>query len=445
MEKTSVGQKINLIIFGIICGLVIVELILRLLGIFFVAYAQGFDNPSAQDGGDCYKILCLGDSFTFGLGASKGQDYPQQLEAMLNQRHFLKKFLLINKGRPGQNTSELLYSLDGYLDRYRPDLVIVMTGMNDPQNTHLHDWVLRSNNHGEIFLSWISSLRIFKLFKLARSLSLMRSGENRNINSANANGLDQRKNIPIKKAEELFAMGRNSEAEKILVSALNKDNIWECVNTANKYSSYNVVEHIIGEGLRINPEDSWLRFTLGRLYWNQGRLAEAEETFKYILTHAPYSKYIRYEFAELYISQKKYAEAESLLKAEAKLRGESLRGDYMLLKCYENQGKQNELYKLQKSINKYLRITDIGVMRIIQRIKEKGGRTILMNYPERDFVSQDIARNAIFIDNRKIFGNYSAGKHGRLLSADNHHCSYDGYRLIAENVLGCILENKLFN
>ncbi|TAL65020.1 MAG: SGNH/GDSL hydrolase family protein [Bacteroidetes bacterium] len=80
------------------------------------------DKPS-----DVYRIITLGDSFTFGLYVNTAENWPENLEDLLNsnlQCKNIKKFEVINLGVPGY---DIEYSAERYKRRgvkYNPDLVI---------------------------------------------------------------------------------------------------------------------------------------------------------------------------------------------------------------------------------------------------------------------------------------------------------------------------------
>ncbi len=76
-------------------------------------------------------VLCVGDSFTYGYGASSSAgSYPAQLEEALNEpgRGPWKVF---NGGWPGQNSWDVLRKLPDLLERYRPQFVYILVGNND--------------------------------------------------------------------------------------------------------------------------------------------------------------------------------------------------------------------------------------------------------------------------------------------------------------------------
>jgi lysophospholipase L1-like esterase len=72
-----------------------------------------------------FRILAVGDSFTFGLGVEANQTYPKILEAMLNKNTLGKKhFEVFNMGIAGIGTLEELEIIE-YGLRYKPDLILL--------------------------------------------------------------------------------------------------------------------------------------------------------------------------------------------------------------------------------------------------------------------------------------------------------------------------------
>lgn len=74
-----------------------------------------------------YRILTIGDSFTYGLYVESKNSYPKQLEKLLNSKlscSNIKKFEVINIGVGGYDVN---YTVERFLKRgvkYQPDLVI---------------------------------------------------------------------------------------------------------------------------------------------------------------------------------------------------------------------------------------------------------------------------------------------------------------------------------
>jgi lysophospholipase L1-like esterase len=80
------------------------------------------------------RILCVGDSHTYGVMVERGESYPARLQQILDRRE-PGLHAVVNRGVPGMNTSQLRNRVPGWLDYYRPDLLIVWAGVNNAWNT----------------------------------------------------------------------------------------------------------------------------------------------------------------------------------------------------------------------------------------------------------------------------------------------------------------------
>jgi lysophospholipase L1-like esterase len=89
---------------------------------FLTSTHQDFSGGFAGE-----KIICFGDSLTYGTGASEGKDYPSQLSQMISMP-------VINAGRPGDTTATALQRLEQDVLVYAPDIVLITLGGNDLKN-----------------------------------------------------------------------------------------------------------------------------------------------------------------------------------------------------------------------------------------------------------------------------------------------------------------------
>ena len=94
---------------------------------------HGFRGPEIEEnkGTGVYRIFCLGGSTTFNPFLEFEDSYPRRLEKLLKAKHPNRKIELQNAGM-GWYTSQ--HSLINYLirvRRFKPDLVVVMHGIND--------------------------------------------------------------------------------------------------------------------------------------------------------------------------------------------------------------------------------------------------------------------------------------------------------------------------
>jgi lysophospholipase L1-like esterase len=89
-----------------------------------------------------YRILCVGDSSTFGITVDQSQTYPAQLQALLDARKNASvNYRVINGGCVGFTSFQALRFMECWLEKLKPDLVIYSIGFNDSTLAHEEDKV----------------------------------------------------------------------------------------------------------------------------------------------------------------------------------------------------------------------------------------------------------------------------------------------------------------
>jgi lysophospholipase L1-like esterase len=155
----AIASRLLLLGFGVFLAALILEGLLRIAA---VVNPARLPDPPAWIGG-ASRILCLGDSNTYGLYVDKSQSYPRVLEALWNSRDGARKVEVLDMGFPVTNSSKLLKEIDRVLLAFRPDVVTVMIGANDfwtvpetaPESPELRDRIAA--------LLWKRS-RVYRLF-----------------------------------------------------------------------------------------------------------------------------------------------------------------------------------------------------------------------------------------------------------------------------------------
>lgn len=155
MKAIPSKYKILLIIFGLCIAMLSGELLFRVWGL----YVYKTKSSVSKEKRNKYRILCIGDSSTYGLGASDINEfsYPAQLQKILNEKIHGQKFEVINLGIPGINSSQVLNRFRKNVTEYNPDIVIAMVGINDSWNLEESN-ILKFYNDSNINI--LNSLRL---------------------------------------------------------------------------------------------------------------------------------------------------------------------------------------------------------------------------------------------------------------------------------------------
>lgn len=70
------------------------------------------------------RIICLGDSTTYGNWVNHEESYPYLLEQLLKKEYPEKNIKVLNAGLPGASSQQIKRFFQLYLARYKPDIVI---------------------------------------------------------------------------------------------------------------------------------------------------------------------------------------------------------------------------------------------------------------------------------------------------------------------------------
>ena len=270
-KKTTFGQKIILVLFGLFIGLLAVEVAMRIGGVLLLS-TQEYRNRNAVYAKGTYRIMCLGESTTAG-----GKDsYPRQLEDILNQSGAGVKFSVINKGIPAITTPYLVAQLEDKLNRYKPDMVICMIGIND-LGMHMR----YSSTYTAEAPSLLKSLKIYNLVRFIRD------------------GLINRQN--------------KAQAFKCR-DAVDKDTIMPNMGILGLKDSF-IEETKPAEAVQPGPGSAQAYIELGRFYYiRQGDYGRAEASLKKAVEAAPDDYRTHFQLGLFWADQGEYSNAENAFK-----------------------------------------------------------------------------------------------------------------------------------
>lgn len=147
--------------------LLLLELVLQCASYFFERPLAALNSTARHP-----RVLCLGDSHTYGLFLERQQAWPSILEEALHKRGVVNAEV-INLAYPGTNSYRVKHSIESMLEEIKPDIVILMLGANDYWTSPL-DAAEKTEGKVENFLK--KYVRIYKLLMFAVKTEEVKTG-----------------------------------------------------------------------------------------------------------------------------------------------------------------------------------------------------------------------------------------------------------------------------
>ncbi|MBF0503676.1 MAG: tetratricopeptide repeat protein [Candidatus Omnitrophica bacterium] len=325
MQTTSIKQKLFLLIFGVFLAAILLEVGLRIAG-SAVLYLQERHNHLSFNKNE-YRILCLGESTT----ALGGEDsYPSLLEQMLNTQSRQKNFTVINKGIISTTSDYILTHVEQNLDQYKPQLVIVMMGIND--RIYLND--LHKNLWWENIKSF---LKDFRVYKLARLLCQHITHRIKEINA------------PTEEADLLTGSGNYQQMEDFfkLVITKNIEGLSKHMSALAQYQQKEQFAQVEQEKQMAGRSVIEAGLACVELAWRyrlQGSFEEAQRTLEQAATLIPKSSDIYKEWGELYLAEGKNEQALKAFQAAFVLDPKNTNALLGMARVYYREHKDEAFY-----------------------------------------------------------------------------------------------------
>jgi lysophospholipase L1-like esterase len=375
----NILKKVFALVLGLLSILLILEIILRIAGFAYLHKSnKSSDNVSQSKDGKTFTILCLGDSHTYGFGVEPQNNYPSQLQELLERGLGTgdggqKTFKVINKGIVTQNTTDVLDVLQQDLNDIHPDLVILLTGGANHWNYYGYNSSKQYPQVSGILNRILYKIRVYKLCVL-----LYKTIENNLTHSS----------IP------------------------NQD---ESDNKINEYASK--IKYYELEA-RKNPVNAENYFYIGLYNYRMQNIEEAKKWFEMGIRIDPYygNNYILLNYCYTYYSNDLYAGIKWL---EEKIRREPNNPVWkeMIAENYYKTGNKDEAMKwLQASRNvdsNTMKIRYSAVNQAEQNLLEKRATDIDIRFKEIGknplgaalgfmYFQEDISKDKIVSGNKKF-------------------------------------------
>jgi lysophospholipase L1-like esterase len=152
---------------GFAASLALFELTLRLTGAFERHFWQ-VEGRAVRS--DKPVVLFVGNSHTMGSGAEPEKSFPNQLaDRLTNRNHGSMPFEFVNVGRGNANSSFIVESLPAFLNQYRPQYVVVMTGETNQWNHYGYSKFASKSIRSDLFSSLYDlayHIRVFRFVQL---------------------------------------------------------------------------------------------------------------------------------------------------------------------------------------------------------------------------------------------------------------------------------------
>jgi lysophospholipase L1-like esterase len=421
-------KNLSLLLFGIILSLFLAEMLLSLSG--WIYYGVRINKKSeAKVNKNTIKILCLGDSFTFGMGADRNYTFPEQLEKKLNSDSADKKrYTVFNRGYPGNTSAKLLNSLEEDLRKFKPNIILVLIGVNDSSCIEETNYFELGSSCGSIasrFNAWLNNTKLCKLFKKAKQsfeikqwekkLNVM-YGTNRFFESLRLSNPHHSKIDPVK------LQRANAQYQLVQQEYFNIRDV-----------KIDLALSGLQEAIRIMPEHKDSRICLAQLFIHTNKLDLAIDQLGESMRINPYDPEIWNKLWLIYFRQGKFNLAEDTLKIYLYLDPSAIPKYLMFLKHgfpdpEDQRGFDNLLRKNLK------KIVDIA--------KRNQTQVILQEYPDKDerldlIVLAVAQKNNIFLVEHSSIFEALKMKDGYRYDdyfLEDGHCNNRGYSVMADNI-----------
>jgi Flp pilus assembly protein TadD len=422
---TSSRDKALLAVFGVAVALVLAEGALRLAG-YAVSGEQRRRNAAAETDTDAYRILALGESTTASYFVEgNANDWPAQLERILNERTHGRRFVVFNEGVGGTTSAFIVAALRDNLDRYRPDMVVTMMGVNDHEMNLRFDDSLAAR--AALFFNHLRIVKVarqaFEAVRGSAASSARHAPAERPPVSAK-HLADAAFVEEIAKGMDAFGEGRVAEGEQIFRDALAR-----------------------------HPDNSIFYAELGRMYQNTGHKDEAVAALARARELDPADADVLPNLGVAYALTERWRDCVATLEEWRRLipgtDPSAARVLNRLTECKQRLGEPTEsIGSLAPSPAPTGENTGYHYRKLQQILAARGIRYVAMQYPTRpvqelkDFLG-DAARDVVFVENRRRFQESCGQPHDVCFSdrfaGDFGHTTAFGHRLIAEAAADAIL------
>lgn len=244
---TKTAKFIALCLCGVLCALIILEAVLQAAA-FISAHTRQKARPiELENGRKQLTVMCIGESMTVQHLEST---YTQTLEKILREKYPDTNINIVNKGITRSTSFTSLQELVPNLERYHPQVVIAMLGINDVQTFFTKDHIKT-----RVAPSWTNSFLSIYLLK-----SLYLDYKNRRKFSDKADikfkNFDEQMDYYLQEGFRSYFLDKDYPLlDRKMLNLANDDfskKFWEAKNLLNKQENRSAVP-LLDEASKLNP------------------------------------------------------------------------------------------------------------------------------------------------------------------------------------------------
>ena len=438
----------------------------------------------------CTRILVVGDSYTFGFGASPGWDYPSVLRAWLEQRA-PGRFVVINAGMGAANSTLARENLATYLSKIDADIVVILAGgsnalnlsqyyaytWDDPRLATLERWLYEVRVIRLVRFTWSRRQEVLQpprwdqdLYAVSWRAALTRG---RRWYTGAPDRVPESIRASFEEGLDVLEAGGFEEAQDRFAALAKEAPTFGGARWAGALARLGLafmmdreVDMALQEAVRLSPNDPNGYDALGGMYFQGRRINDAERWYRQGMAVAPGWAGLRCGLGNVLASREQFTDAIAELKEGIRLDPDDQRCYPALVEFSRRLGEQAStaeflgtfsnsttarnqaaiLSEERKTVSAWMR-SDLTTM--ARMAQARGARVVFENYPtqnEANPVLEAVARKegALFVDQRAVFAaRLAGGTPVSTLFIPDGHCSSEGYGLMGEVLFNALRQGGL--
>jgi len=434
---------------GLIFFLILLEIGLQVYAKIYFFHSRK-NNIKLSEENNKETILCLGDSFTYGVGANQGFSYPEQLERILNEKKSGSNFKVVNEGIGGNNSSMLLHECEKSISKYDPEIIIVLIGCNNSWNYNKMAYSLNSMGFSTPLTFKLNSVlfhsKVYKFIKLM----LLQFNEKEPI---------------IKRKKEILDFERSYRVDcgTEIIMDLKYDDTVADIDVGSKWEYRAIGEYNKGivackKAIHINPYDDESYVCLAAIYCDLGEFDMAIGTLIEAMKIQPDNHKIYDELSRTLNDQRKFYPGlgqligkEDYLKLQKNIECVYRKDKKMNKKEFDKWFKHNktkattlnEFFKIRSELTD--KVLEYDLKELVTIARRKKIKIIFSSYPT--YIPKPMQKvatdyNVQLVDLTIRFGKLLLNHDSLDFFVDKNiggHCNDNGYRIMAEEIAAAVL------